>query len=244
MFGTSLEDFSKRTAGVTALLLVLSVAYDFGYLHAAGLSFQSLNTTVTDHLRSAMLWAPGILLGGLLGALLGLGSPQRERAFGQRWAKRRLVETLYFWSGFPVLAALAMTGSPPLSIAVTGLAAGMLLIRFQPGKSNIDQRLGEGASARVFLIPASLAIVLMLGAFHGHSLVASTSARTELIIKVGSEEKKLVATGLRRFSANTLIATTEGIWVVPSDSILSAVHPRPDIRSLLCLLLDRHCPQP
>jgi hypothetical protein len=243
MLGTSLEDFSKRTAGVTALLLVLSVAYDFAYLHAAGLSFQALNTTVSDHLRSAMLWAPVVLLGGLLGALLGLGSPHREQAPGQRWSKR-VGESLLFWSAFPLLAAVAIASSPPVSIAVTGLALGMLLIRYQPGKSNIDQRLGDGAAARIFLVPASLAIVSTLGALHGASLVASTTARAELTIRVGSEEKKVVATGLRRFSTDTLIATSEGIAVVPSDAVLTAVHARSDIRSLQCRLLERHCPQP
>ena len=244
MSTNALEDFSKRTAGVTAILLVLSVTYDFAYLQAAGLSFQALNTTLTDHMRSAILWAPGVLLGILLGTLFGLGAPPGQALPGQPRTKRSFGENLVFWSGFPVLAGLAVAGSPAVFLAAIGLAAGMLLIHFQPGESNIDLRLGQGASAQVFLVPTCLAIVAILGALQGQALTAQASQPIQITVKLGSEERKIAATGIRRFSTMTLVATREGIMVIPSDSIVYAIHVRPDARSLQCRLLERHCPTP
>lgn len=48
---------------LTSALLVLSVVYDFTYLSALNLSFSQIPTTISDHVRSALLWAPLLFLG-------------------------------------------------------------------------------------------------------------------------------------------------------------------------------------
>lgn len=48
---------------LTSTLLVLSVVYDFTYLSALNLSFSQIPTTISDHIRSALLWAPLLFLG-------------------------------------------------------------------------------------------------------------------------------------------------------------------------------------
>lgn len=239
-----LEEFSKRTAGVTAVLLVLSVAYDFGYLQASGLSFQALNTTVTDHLRSAILWAPGVLVGLIVGTLFGLGSSPRQVLPGQPRTKRSFGENFFFWSYFPLIAVAAFTAPATVSIAAVGLAAGVLLMHFQPFETIIHQRVGRGITAQIFFIPVSLALVASLGAIQGHALTAANSKTIQMTVKLGTEERKFAATGIRRFSTMTLVAAPEGIMVIPSDSIVYAIHVRPDARSLACRLLGHYCPSP
>jgi hypothetical protein len=56
---STFEVVAKQTAGVAALLLCVSVFYDFSYFAALGLTFAEVPTTVADHIRSALVWAPG-----------------------------------------------------------------------------------------------------------------------------------------------------------------------------------------
>lgn len=48
---------------LTSSLLVLSVVYDFTYLSALNLSFSQIPTTISDHVRSSLLWTPLLFLG-------------------------------------------------------------------------------------------------------------------------------------------------------------------------------------
>ena len=56
------ESLGKFASLITAVLLVLSTAYDFSFLYALGLSFEELPSTLADHVRSVIVWAPRALL--------------------------------------------------------------------------------------------------------------------------------------------------------------------------------------
>lgn len=45
-----------------ALVLSLSIAYDYGYFLVFGVSFAEMPTTLSDHLRSSLTWIPSTLL--------------------------------------------------------------------------------------------------------------------------------------------------------------------------------------
>jgi len=45
-------------------LLILSVFYDFSFLLALDLTFEDVPTTISDHVRSAIVWAPRV--GGMM----------------------------------------------------------------------------------------------------------------------------------------------------------------------------------
>jgi len=48
------DEVGKLLGLVSAALLALSVAYDYFFLLALGLSFNSVPTTISDHVRSAI----------------------------------------------------------------------------------------------------------------------------------------------------------------------------------------------
>lgn len=45
-----------------ALILILSIAYDYGYFMVFNISFSEMPTTLSDHLRSSLTWIPNTLL--------------------------------------------------------------------------------------------------------------------------------------------------------------------------------------
>lgn len=45
-----------------ALILSLSIAYDYGYFMVLGISFSELPTTISDHLRGSLTWIPNTLV--------------------------------------------------------------------------------------------------------------------------------------------------------------------------------------
>ena len=45
-----------------ALVLILSIAYDYGYFMVFGVGFSEMPTTLSDHLRSSLTWIPNTLL--------------------------------------------------------------------------------------------------------------------------------------------------------------------------------------
>jgi hypothetical protein len=59
---SSLEGAGKATAGISGILLIFSVFYDYNYLLALGLSFSDIPTTIADHVRSAIVWLPRLVL--------------------------------------------------------------------------------------------------------------------------------------------------------------------------------------
>lgn len=51
---------------ITSSLLVLSIAYDYSYLNALNLSFAEVPTTISDHIRSSLVWSPLLFIGLIL----------------------------------------------------------------------------------------------------------------------------------------------------------------------------------
>lgn len=56
-----IDDLGKFIGAVTAIIFALSVLFDWGYFEAFGLSFINVPTTISDHVRDALLWIPGML---------------------------------------------------------------------------------------------------------------------------------------------------------------------------------------
>lgn len=63
-----LDSLSKVVGLVAGVSLIGSVAYDWGYLYALGLSFSDIPTSIADHMRSALNWIPNAVLvvGGII----------------------------------------------------------------------------------------------------------------------------------------------------------------------------------
>lgn len=69
--------FGQLITPFAALSFLLSVDYDWGYLGALGLSFADVPTTISDHVRSALVWAPWVLTSFGAGVFWGVVNPVR-----------------------------------------------------------------------------------------------------------------------------------------------------------------------
>ena len=52
------EKVAGMLGGISGLSLFLSIIFDMGYFDTIGLRFADVPTTIGDHVRSALLWAP------------------------------------------------------------------------------------------------------------------------------------------------------------------------------------------
>lgn len=64
----SIDRAPALVAVFSAVVLAISITYDFGYLVYLGLSFSEVPTTLSDHIRSSLVWIPPtiIMLFGML----------------------------------------------------------------------------------------------------------------------------------------------------------------------------------
>ena len=68
---------------LTSILLVLSIVYDFSYLSALNLSFSQVPTSISDHIRSSLLWAPVLFLGLFVSLTFELVSMRIEKGMSE-----------------------------------------------------------------------------------------------------------------------------------------------------------------
>jgi hypothetical protein len=84
----ALDQIPRFAAVASLAMLCVSVFHDWSYLLALGLSFAEVSSTLQDHLRSALIWAPATIAGLVLGGMLvfaGLSESKNAQRLS-RWA--------------------------------------------------------------------------------------------------------------------------------------------------------------
>lgn len=59
----AIERVGKITAVIASFSLIVSVFYDWGFISALGLRFSEVPTSVSDHVRSWLVWLPNVVIG-------------------------------------------------------------------------------------------------------------------------------------------------------------------------------------
>lgn len=67
-----IENIPTLIAAFSALILVLSVTYDYGFLFFLGISFSEVPTSLSDHVRSSLDWVPYMFVGVFIAFILEL----------------------------------------------------------------------------------------------------------------------------------------------------------------------------
>jgi len=227
------EQAGKALAVSAATLLVMSICYDFSYLKAVGLSFDEVPSLTAEHVRSAILWGPGLAL-AIFGAIAhelfmrrmedGLSEEQilaKSSPAMKRFRKSSdkvpvialvsaLVGTTFFDTGY--------TGAYIAFILFWGLLSYSIVTHARMGV-----RFNRGGRVLFFGIPFVMAFVGMSGYHHGTQLIAETAPKWELTIRAGTATTKQIVTGLRRFSTFAIVVDQERyVAIIPNDSVLSA----------------------
>jgi hypothetical protein len=255
--GTSLLEISGRALTLAAaLLLVLSTAYDYSYLLALGLSFGDVPTSLADHVRSALVWAPKAAVYVLVIAVYEMSMSRLERGQTEdelilqsqyprftRWFRRSpqylfgilvtiivVPETLYTTSSRGLyLVALVAWGT--LSLWVVNHE------RFRPRFNETNRRL-------FVIVPIVGIWVGFLGYGHGRSVLEAKSPAWTVSLKTDGALRDQPLLGLRRFSTSAVLVTADRkVIVVPGDSIVSASLTRSPIESphQLCAWFEVDC---
>lgn len=239
-----LDNVTKSLGVVTALLLLLSTAFDFSYLYSLGLAFEDVPTNLSDHVRSALVWAPKAVVYALIFALYEMGMRRLEGGQSEdelirrspnprfsRWFRKS--PSYLFGIGFVIflISDLFLTNSS------RGLYLGALVAWGTLASWVVlHERLGAAFSQtgrRLFLILPLLGIwVGFLGYGQGRAVLEQKSPNWAVVLKTekGNEFHQLL--GLRRFSTSAVLVSVDGkVSVVPDEMILSTALVKSKIHS-------------
>lgn len=252
-----LEGTGKLVGALGVALLILSVAHDYFFLIALSLSFNEVATTISDHVRSAIVWLPKVVL--FIFAMLVYELLMRRVEGGR--AEQELIETsptprFTKWfrfsanAMFVVLAVFIVLTTTLLTASLHGLFLGfMLLWGFLSFSVVQHPRMGAGftaTGARVFIVvPLVVAYVGSFGYGSGEKMLTAKTPEWGVAIKTenGSEHRKL--TGMRAFGTTVVTVDTEQrVSVVPSDRVqaVTRIPQHADKSPNLCRWFGVLCP--
>lgn len=229
-----LDELGKLAGAISAGLLILSIAYDYFFLLALGLSFDSVPTTIADHVRSAIVWAPKVALFIFAFAVYELAMRRVEGGLTEEELIRTSPAprfTKWFRSSanvmFVVVAVLAIIVTTLTTASFHAFFLGSMLVWGFLSLSIIEHpRMGARFSARgartFVIVPLAIIYVASFGYGRAEEMLTAKEATWEMSLKSeGGVEKRKLA-GIRSFS--TVAITVEvghRVSIIPTDRINS-----------------------
>jgi hypothetical protein len=215
-------------------LLVASVAYDYAFLMALGLTLDELPSSLSEHVRSAVIWAPKVSIALILCAVVELAlrrieggrteeeliasspEPRFTRTFRRSgdaavWIGSAIAAVLgpFFStdSGWVFLSFMVLWGS--LTFSVLGHP------RMSAKFDSVPKRL-------LLVAPVLISIVCMQGHAAGASLQKAAEPSWEAMVKLGDETTVHPLLGIRRFTTFAVaVKADRRVWLLPNEAILS-----------------------
>lgn len=250
------DGITKFLGVAAALLLVLSTSFDFSYLYALGLAFEDVPTSLTDHVRSALVWAPKAAVYILIIAIYDLTMRRME---GGR-TEEELVNsspnprfTRWFRKspryGFVALVALVVASDFFFTNSSRGLYIGALfawgtLALWLVQHERLGQNFNQTTRPLFVMLPILGIWVGLLGYGQGRSALDQKAPFWAVNLKTDAATRTQQFLGLRRFSTVTvLIAADRKVLVVPNETIASAtlLHSPADAPGRLCAWFGWGC---
>lgn len=252
---TGLDLASKAIALAGTGCLVLSVIYDWGYLTALGLSFSSVPTSLSDHLRSALNWLPGALAYIAMGGIFELltrriegGKTEAELVASSKRPKITRVFRIGADRAIVLLAEMAivlwvMLGDRFrdglwLLIPIFWLNFSAWVIK-HPG---ILDRTSRAILLAFAFAPAAAASVYFLGDKAGRADLKDREAPVVIISGAKSNpDSRLLL--VRTFESIAIVRDSTGTVSVIRTADISSIVPqaRSPYRGLLCMMWARAC---
>lgn len=253
------HSFASLLPLFAALMLVASVAYDFSFLLALGLSLDEVPSGIAEHVRSALAWAPKVAISLALYAVVELFLRRTEGGLSEQeiiarspkpefTRKFRRSGGVVMWLGAIGTALLGPFFSTDRGwmffsfLVLWGTLAFTVLNhpRMSAQFPSMPHRL-------LLVSPIFLSMVCNYGHNAGAALKTAKMPAWELTLKhaEGSTMQKML--GIRRFASFSVAVDTERrVLVVPNESILSARALNAlDVSTLnICRWLELLCPAP
>jgi len=186
--GTSIpwEKIAGLLGAVSGLSLFLSIIFEMGYFDTIGLRFADVPTTIGDHVRSALLWAPQATAAAFVYMMIEL----IQRRFGSMLSKDGLalsgkqsavLAALRTWtyrgliaSAFLVVWADALTGG---QFAKYAAMASTVVVAYIAFSSATHIASGSGLSSAKLLVLCFFPVVTML--VYNSGVAKAVEERTE-----------------------------------------------------------------
>lgn len=239
-------------------MLIVSVAYDFSFLLALGLSLDDVPSGIAEHVRSALAWAPKVAIslilyeavelflrrteGGLSEQEIVASSPKPE--FTRKFRRSGDVTML--------LGAIIMALLGPFFSTDSGWMFFSFLVLWGTLVFAVlnHPRLSTQFPSMLHRLLLVSPILLSMVCIHGHSAGAALkTAKTptwELILKQTDGPTIQKVLGLRRFESFAVVVDKDRhVVIIPNDSIVSARTLNAlDVSTLnICRWIELLCPQ-
>jgi hypothetical protein len=214
----SFEQAAKFASLIGGALLLLSVFYDFSFLAALHLHFSEVPTTISDHIRSAIVLMRRVE-GGKTEDELIASSPNPKFTKNFRASADAL---------FPIIGLISITIWLVFGSSYNGLYLVFIMLWGFLSSSVVSHaRLGQPfnrLTARLFvIIPIAAAIVGSFGYGEGERLLAAKDANWEVTVADADKRTAYQVVGIRRFESVVIVVDMQKkILLYPAASIVSA----------------------
>jgi hypothetical protein len=186
-----------KLSGIAAsLALLLSIVYDYGYFESLGITFSDVPSSISDHLRTGLIWFPALFFAVVGATIFELITVRIERGMSEdeiitsspvpektKRFRERLIKLLPWIAGC-IIVSYILAGD----YFVSGLPYAFCLIWFRvaPWLSNhprIFQRRPRYLRAAIFWIPALFIFLLGKGYTDGKNLILLNKSNYEITLK-------------------------------------------------------------
>jgi hypothetical protein len=251
----NLDSVGKSIALAGSGCLVISVIYDWGYIHALGLSFATLPTSLADHLRGALKWLPATIMtlvgaaifevfnrrieGGLSEAELLAKStnPKKLQSFRNSpdWFARIIaIFVVLVWLLFGDFFQRGLDIVAPF----LWLTFSLWIIR----PPRLRAQLSKPAWIGFLTFPAIIIFAYLHGGYDAHLSLVDTSAPIVQLVP-GSESLKSPLHLMRTFERFSIVRDDiNSVSLIPTSDIkiIQPLRQRP-FRGFLCEIWSRTC---
>jgi hypothetical protein len=212
------------TGLTTAAALVMSVIYDHGFFRALNLGLASVPTTISDHVRSAIVWAPTFLVAIFLSGVLALPF----FAFLSRVPPGPATRPEPIFSiGVQILIGVILCGALAAKYPAGALIypvlmsawAILILAAAWRGKNWIRKKaLSKAHVLMAFTIPMICTLVGLLGYIHGFQMLQNRAVAWEVTLKNDQSVERVKVVGLRRFGTFAVLITPDRLIRLVPDA--------------------------
>mgnify|MGYP001078839815 CR=1 FL=1 len=235
----SVERAPALIAIFSAVVLAISITYDFGYLAYSGLSFSEVPTTISDHIRSSLAWIPptiimlfGMLAMELLNRRIEQGKTEEELIAASptsRFTAWFRESPKYVLMAFALLVLI----SPFLGVElpIEAWMFGLIILWFMlHGFFFSHERILKRTSKEFYLASRWLPALIIFISFSGAAEAKKLHAAKQYVFEIG-DTNKVAALG-RSYDNYYLIWNSETNAVeFISRSIVKAFYPRAEKKS-------------
>ena len=254
----AIEHIGKITAVIASFSVIISVFYDYGFLFALDISFAAAPTTISDHVRSWVVWLPRVVTSVLFILAVELLVRRLERGATEEeiiksspdptWTEKvrrspyRAMEVL----GGLMVGLWLLFGNMFLDSLFFGMIICWLwFIRWVFGHPVVRERHAAPFRWFIFWGPPLMAWFFIMGFNAAKSTTASSSMPHRIQMTAqGAASGPQEAHILRSFEKWLLVQEKDRqiVWV-RSDDVRRIESPTPEtpFRGLVCLFSDKLC---